>query len=72
MRTIEVIGRVDEQHCLQADLPLDVPPGPVKVIVELGPQSEEAGEWARAVSQSWAADWHDPCEDVYTLQDGEP
>ena len=28
--------------------------------------------WESAVAQDWAADWSDPQEDIYTLEDGEP
>jgi hypothetical protein len=28
--------------------------------------------WAAAISQAWAADWSDPREDVYALEDGQP
>jgi hypothetical protein len=70
MKSIELIGRVDEQHRLCLEVPAQVPPGPVKVTLEV--VEEEADDWAAAVSQRWAADWSDPREDIYTLEDGKP
>ena len=72
MRTIELLGHVDEHHQLRLDLPSDVSPGPVSVVLELADEPGEGGSWARAVIQLWARDWSDPREDIYTLEDGEP
>lgn len=72
MRTIEIVGHVDEHHQLRVELPSDVPPGPVSVVLELADEPGEAGSWSRAVIQLWARDWSDPREDIYTLEDGEP
>ncbi len=74
MRTIELVGHVDEQHQLRVDLPSDISPGPVSVVLELAdePANAEGGSWSRAVVQLWARDWSDPREDIYTLEDGEP
>lgn len=33
MRAVEVIGQIDAQHQLQAQVPPDLPPGPVRFIV---------------------------------------
>ncbi|HBI44356.1 MAG TPA: hypothetical protein DDY78_16115 [Planctomycetales bacterium] len=72
MNSIEVIGHVDEQHQLHAELPADVRPGPVKIT--LLPVSEEVEDnaWRALINQSWAKDWSDPREDIYTLEDGKP
>lgn len=74
MNTIELTGHVDEQHRLTVELPEHVRPGPVKVIVELTADDEEesSNAWAAAIARIWAADWSDPREDIYTLEDGEP
>jgi hypothetical protein len=74
MKTIELVGQVDEQHRLSVEVPADVPPGPVKVIVELPDVEEDEDErsWSRAIAQSWANDWNDPREDIYTMDDGKP
>lgn len=67
MKSIELIGHVDAQHRLTLEVPAQVPPGPVKVTLEVA--EEEADDWAAAVSQRWAADWSDPREDIYTLRE---
>jgi hypothetical protein len=74
MNIFEIIGHVDEQHRLSAEVPQTVPVGPVKIIVKLpGDETEdEPGSWARAVGQAWLAEWSDPREDIYTLEDGQP
>jgi hypothetical protein len=74
MRKIEVVGQVDENQQLRAELPADVPPGPVRVIVGVPEDGDEemSRAWEQAISQAWADDWSDPCEDIYTLEDGEP
>jgi hypothetical protein len=74
MKMIELIGHVDEQHRLSVDVPSSVPPGPVRVVLELPAEErdEDEGSWAGAVGQAWAAEWSDPREDIYTLEDGKP
>ena len=73
MRTIELIANVDEQHRLSAEVPADVKPGPVKIVLALPTDpDEEGGWWREAVSHIWAPDWSDPREDIYTLADGKP
>jgi hypothetical protein len=71
MKTIELIGHVDERHQLHVELPVDVKPGPVKVTVQPVTEDEE-GDWRALINQSWAKDWRDPREDIYTLEDGKP
>jgi hypothetical protein len=34
MKAVELIGRVDDQHCLQVQVPESLPPGPVRVLPE--------------------------------------
>lgn len=63
MRAIELIAEVDAHHGLQIALPSSVPPGKVRVIV-LTPDTEE--------DDAWKAELLDSCEDIYTLEDGEP
>jgi hypothetical protein len=71
MKTIELVGHVDEQRRLHVDLPADVLPGPVKVTLQ-APTDEDEGDWRALINQSWAKDWSDPREDIYTLDDGKP
>jgi hypothetical protein len=72
MNIIEVIGHVDEQHRLHADLPADVTPGPVKIIVRPVTEQDEEDDWRALINHAWARDWSDPREDIYTLEDGTP
>ena len=72
MKAIELIGDVDEQHRLRAQVLAEVPAGQVRVIVFL-PGEDEAGRfWARGVASEWSAELSDPLEDIYTLEDGKP
>ena len=73
MKGVKVIGRIDEQHRLLADVPPEIPPGPVTVVIEREVERDEVGEaWAEAISQDWADELNDPRQDIYTLDDGEP
>jgi len=72
MRAIELLGEIDDQHRLSAEVPEDFPAGSVRLIV-LMPDEDEAGlAWARGVSTEWSADLSDPNQDIYTLDDGQP
>jgi hypothetical protein len=35
-------------------------------------EAEDSAVWAQALASAWDADWSDPREDIYSLQDGEP
>ena len=72
MKTIELVGHVDEQHRLHVELPSDIQPGPVKVTLQAAAEENEEGDWRALINQSWAKDWSDPREDIYTLEDGKP
>jgi hypothetical protein len=74
MKTIELIANVDEQHQLSVEVPADVKPGAVRIVLALptDEEVEEEGWWQEAVSEIWAAHWSDPREDIYTLEDGKP
>jgi len=74
MKTIKVLGRVDEQHRLFAEVPATVPPGPIEVTLVLPYTDEdEAGRaWMEGIAREWADELSDPREDMYTLEDGEP
>jgi hypothetical protein len=72
MKAIELIGDIDEQHRLQARVPEGLPAGPVRLIV-LFPDEDTGGiAWEHAVAKEWTAEWLDPREDIYTLDDGQP
>ena len=78
MTAIEMTGTVDENHQLQLDgvLPF-AGPKRVRVIV-LSPLIENTDdwnemEWLKASLSNPAFDFlHDPEEDIYTLNDGQP
>lgn len=72
MQPIELIGHVDEQHQLHVVLPPNIQPGPVKILVQSATEDDEEGDWQAFINHSWAQDWNDPREDIYTLEDGEP
>ena len=72
MKAIELIGDIDDQHRLKADVPQELPAGPVRLIVLL-PEEDEAGAgWGHGVSREWAEELRDTQQDIYTLQDGQP
>ena len=72
MNAIELVGDIDEQHQLHAQVPTDLPAGPVRVIVLLPDEDKDGGTWAQATAGEWSRELQDPREDVYTLDDGEP
>ena len=72
MKPIELIGHVDEHHRLHVELPPEVQPGPVKITVQLATEEDEEGDWHQLIDHSWAKEWSDPQEDIYTLEDGKP
>lgn len=75
MKTIDVIGHVDENHRLSATVPAEVAPGPVRlalVLPEYDAEDDAGSAWHLAIAREWASELTDPREDIYTLEDGEP
>ena len=74
MKEIKLKGRVDASHRLTAEVPTEVQPGEVDVVLFLSQEQEDVAEgaWAAGIAREWAADWSDPREDIYTITDGEP
>jgi hypothetical protein len=72
MKAIELVGDIDDQHRLHADVPKELPAGQVRLIVLLPDEDEAGGVWARGVAQEWSADLADQRQDLYTLEDGQP
>ena len=68
MKAIELIGDIDEQHRLHAQ----VPAGQVRLIVFLPGEDDAGSLWADGVASEWSAELSDPREDIYTLDDGRP
>ena len=72
MKAIELIGDIDEEHQLHAQVPTDLPAGQVRLIVLLPAEDEAGGMWAHGVAMEWSAELQDAREDIYTLDDGRP
>ena len=72
MKAIELVGNIDDQHRLKAQVPDGLPAGPVRLIVFV-PEEDEAGSaWTRGIAKEWADELADSREDIYTLDDGQP
>ena len=71
MPAIPVMGRVDEQRRLSADVPASVAAGPVEVtIVVPSVEEDEAGHaWTDGIAREWAEELNDPRQEFYTLED---
>ncbi len=73
MKMVILTGSIDEEHRLSAQVPAELAPGPVTVLIAPQWAEDEAGDaWAEAVAHEWADDLSDPRQDLYTLADGEP
>jgi hypothetical protein len=72
MKAVELIGAIDENHHLQAQVPEELPAGPVRLIV-LVPEEDTAGPaWEGGIAKEWSAELNDSREDIYTPEDGQP
>jgi hypothetical protein len=72
MTPIELTGNVDERHRLRADVPDEIPPGPVRLIVLLCDEDDAGDGWLQGVSREWVDELADVREDIYSLDDGQP
>ena len=72
MKAIELIGDIDDQHRLHAQVPEELPAGQVRLIVLLPAEDEAGGMWASGIAAEWSAELQDTREDIYTLDDGQP
>jgi hypothetical protein len=74
MNMLRLIGTIDEQHRLTAEVPATVPAGQVEVVLVLpSDQEDEVSEaWMAGIAREWEAELSDPREDIYTINDGEP
>jgi hypothetical protein len=72
MKALELVGDIDDQHCLQAQVPAELPAGPVRLIVLLPDEDHLGTAWAEGIAKEWAPELADPREDIYTLSDGHP
>jgi hypothetical protein len=71
MKAIELLGDIDEKHRLRADVPPELPAGPVRVIVLLPDEDEAGAAWPQGVAREWSAELRDSRQDIYTLEDGQ-
>jgi hypothetical protein len=72
MKAIELMGDIDDRHCLQAQVPAELPAGPVRLIVLL-PDEDQAGvAWMQGIAREWVDELDDPRQDLYSLKDGQP
>lgn len=72
MKAIELIGNIDEQHWLRAQVPEGLPAGPVRLIVLL-PEEDDAGlAWAQGIAREWSDELSDAKQDIYAPDDGRP
>lgn len=67
MKYIELIGHIDEEHRLHVELPPEAQTGPVRITVRPATEEDEERDWLELINHSWAKDWSDPREDIYTL-----
>jgi len=73
MNTVKVIGKVDENHPLSAQVPATILPGPVTVLIVPVMHPDETGDaWPAGIAREWADELSDPAQDIYTSADGEP
>jgi len=71
MKAVELVGNIDEQHRLRAQVPEGFPPGPVRLIVLLPDEDDSGAAWAQGVNQEWQDELQDSRQDIYTLEDGQ-
>jgi hypothetical protein len=71
MKAIELLGDIDEKHRLRAEVPADVPAGPVRLIVLLPDEDEGGIAWPQGVAREWSEELQDSRQDIYTLEDGQ-
>ncbi len=71
IKSIELVGAIDEHHRLRAQVPAELPAGPVRLIVLL-PDEDDAGiAWAQGLETEWPDELQDSSQDIYTLGNGE-
>jgi hypothetical protein len=69
MKAIEPIGDIDVQHRLPAQVPDELPAGPVRLIVLLPEEDDGGAALVHGISKEWADELQDPRQDIYTLED---
>jgi hypothetical protein len=73
MPMIKLKGRIDDKHHLTAEVPPDIAPGEVEVLLQLPDDEDGSGEtWMQGIAREWADELSDSRQDIYTLEDGRP
>jgi hypothetical protein len=74
MNAIRVIGQIDAEHRLTADVPTAIPAGQVEVVVIVPDAGDDPAEavWQFGVAREWAEDLADERQDIYDISDGQP
>lgn len=74
MNAIRIVGRIDEQHRLTADVPAAVPTGRVEVVLIVPDTEGDPADsaWQAGIAHEWADDLADERQDIYDLTDGRP
>ena len=72
MKTIELIGDVDDRHRLHAQVPAELPAGPVRLLLVVPGEDDTGACWTHGITREWVAELADPRQDIYTLADGQP
>ena len=72
MSMIKVVGNIDEDRRLSAQVPDSFRPGPVTVLILPEEDLDAADSWAAGFAREWADELGDPDQDIYTLADGVP
>jgi hypothetical protein len=67
---LELVGDIDEQHRLRAQVPDEIPTGPVRLIILLPDEDDTGSAWANGVAREWSDELSDPNQDIYTLDEG--
>ncbi len=71
-KAIELVGDIDEHRRLRAQVPEELPAGPVRLIVLLPDEDDAGSVWANGIAREWAGELSDPKQDIYTVDDGQP
>jgi hypothetical protein len=72
VKAVELVGQIDDEHRLHAEVPAGFPAGSVRVILMLPDEDAAGSAWAAGLSSEWSAELSDPRQDIYTLDDGQP
>jgi hypothetical protein len=72
LKTVELVGQIDDEHRLHAEVPAGLPAGSVRVILMLPDEDSAGATWAAGIDSEWSTELSDPRQDIYTLEDGQP